>query len=239
MGSLGDVRVVVFDIDDTLYLERDYVLSGFAAVARHVEDVYGCPEFAATCTRLFEQGARGDVFNRGLQELGLPVEPAAVRELVTLYREHTPDIQLLPDSLDLLGQLCGRRELAVISDGPLSSQQRKVHALGLSQWVDDVLLTDAWGRDFWKPHSRAFAAVEARFAVKGSDCVYIADNPHKDFIAPRARGWSTVRVRRPGALHAALEADGAADVECGNLREIPRWSELTRRLHAEVAPETS
>ena len=39
----GDVPLVVFDVDDTLYLERDYVASGFAALESaapgHVEDV--------------------------------------------------------------------------------------------------------------------------------------------------------------------------------------------------------
>ena len=37
---------VVFDIDDTLYLERDYVLSGFAAVGPWARDWLAIPDFA-------------------------------------------------------------------------------------------------------------------------------------------------------------------------------------------------
>ena len=31
-------QTVVFDLDDTLYAERDYVLSGYGAVAEHLSD---------------------------------------------------------------------------------------------------------------------------------------------------------------------------------------------------------
>ena len=59
------IRGIVFDIDDTLYLERDYVRSGFAHVAREVgrtDDEAG--RLHDWLIRAFESGVRGDTFDR-------------------------------------------------------------------------------------------------------------------------------------------------------------------------------
>jgi len=37
-------------------------------------------------------------------------------------------------------------------------------------------------------------------------CIYVADNPAKDFIAPNALGWGTVFIKRPGGIYADREA---------------------------------
>jgi putative hydrolase of the HAD superfamily len=83
------------------------------------------------------------------------------------------------------------------------------------------VLTDRWGRTYWKPHERAFLAIEAALEARGAACVYVGDNPAKDFAAPRRLGWRTVRIRRRGTAHAAIDAPGVADGECGDLDELP------------------
>ena len=35
---------------------------------------------------------------------------------------------------------------------------------------------------------------------------FLADNPAKDFQAPDALGWRTLRIRRPGGLHFQQES---------------------------------
>ena len=64
------MRGVVFDLDDTLYLERDYVRSGFQAVAGIVSREMGhAPgEIFESLCGMFERGVRGDTFDRLLQE---------------------------------------------------------------------------------------------------------------------------------------------------------------------------
>ena len=66
MTALG----VVFDIDDTLYLERDYVRSGFRAVGEHVARSTGVDGFSDLAFALFEQGLRGHIFDETLLRLG-------------------------------------------------------------------------------------------------------------------------------------------------------------------------
>jgi putative hydrolase of the HAD superfamily len=213
------LRVVVLDVDDTLYLERDYVWSGFVAVGVHVERTTGVPGLAAAAWDEFERGARGDVLDRALARLG----PAAVRpidELVAIYREHVPNIAPSPDSIRLLGAVRGvGLRVGVITDGPGIAQRSKLQALDLGLNHDDpaVVVTADLGPGRGKPAPDAFLAVEFATGRKGRELVYIADNPQKDFQAPHALGWRTVRVRRAGGLHEGLNSGNDVSLEVTDL----------------------
>jgi putative hydrolase of the HAD superfamily len=210
-------RVVVFDLDDTLFPEREYVRSGIAAVAAFLER----PDFATVAWELFTGGVRGRLFDETLVRLGLPVEARTIELLVERYRTHRPALRLFPEVDAVLAGLRPRCRLAIVSDGPLAAQERKIEALGLRGRFDPIVLTDRWGRAFWKPHERAFRAVEAATGEHGGACAYVGDNPLKDFVAPRALGWRRVRVRRVDGEHAAVPG-GDADLECGDLAEAAR-----------------
>jgi putative hydrolase of the HAD superfamily len=205
---------VVLDLDDTLFLERDYVRSGFQAVGRWTQRELGLARFAERAWTAFEAGARGDVFDRVLRECGCAPTPALVQRLVELYRGHAPHIALLPD---------GRLPLACVTDGPLPSQRAKAQALGLERWASPLVFTAQWGAGFGKPHPRAFEQVQHTLAVRPDACVYVADNPAKDFAGPRALGWRTVRVRREGGLHAARPSGADVDHEVAELTSLPAW----------------
>ena len=134
--------VVVFDLDDTLYLERDFVRSGFAAVEAWLAVQHGVCDFQAHAWELFLAGRRGDVFDGALPMVGLEPRPALIERLVEIYREHRPTIGLEPAASDLLAALSGRCRLALLTDGYHDTQRRKVAALALEVWCDPVVCTD-------------------------------------------------------------------------------------------------
>ena len=194
---------VVFDIDDTLYPERDYVRSGFRAVGAWAERWLGIGDFSEACRIEFEAGRRSTIFNQVLASSGIEPTPELIAGLVELYRTHEPCIQLASDTSRMFTEISGRYPVAVVSDGPLTSQSRKADALGLRLIASPVLLTEIFGQEFRKPHTRAFHEVAS--LVPARHYVYAADNPAKDFIAPHDLGWTTVRIRRPGGLHYSVE----------------------------------
>jgi putative hydrolase of the HAD superfamily len=212
-----DASCVVFDIDDTLYLERDYVRSGFRAVGEWARARLGIADFAERSWRLFEAGVRGSIFDDVLAESGVQPDRALVRALVDVYRTHEPAIEMLPDAADAVGRLRGHVALAALSDGPLESQRAKARALRVGDWAEVTVFTAELGAGFGKPDPRAFELVECRVACGPSGCVYVADNPAKDFAGPRGRGWRTVRVRREGALHAGIDSGSDVDLEVADL----------------------
>ena len=202
----------VFDIDDTLYLERDYVRSGFDAVGEHLCKERRTRDFSKVAWALFEAGIRGNTFDLALKSLGLPHSPADIDRLIRVYREHAPNIEMLPDARTAVEQAQAQGPLAFITDGPLVSQTAKAKALGLHVLDALLIYTAEYGEGFGKPNPRAFVAVEERFG-SAYKYVYYADNPAKDFITPRKRQWMTVRMRRPGGLHAAIPSDYDVDLE--------------------------
>lgn len=214
------VSVVVFDIDDTLYLEREYVHSGFRAVERSIEEGLGVRGFAAVCSELFESGSRGQVFDLALARLGVQADRELVMGLRDVYRSHDPDIRLEPDTTSTLARLHPRLALSAISDGPLLSQRAKVQALELNRWLSPILLTEEMGSEYHKPSSLAFEMVQKRFGVEKAALAYVADNPAKDFKGPAGLGWRTVRVQRSGGLHASEPSGDDIQVEIADLAEL-------------------
>lgn len=207
----------VLDLDDTLFFERDYVRSGFEEIDRWLKDNRSVTGFFERAWDLFSSGVRGNIFDLVLQDLNL-FDKELVDHFVHLYRIHAPKISLLPQALDFL-QRHNREDLAVITDGYPSSQWAKIRALDIERFVSKIIVTDDWGKEFRKPHPRAF------FSVQGNrppgECVYLGDNPQKDFKAPTQLGWaSSIRVRYRESLHYRIDTPDSC-IEVASLAEVP------------------
>ncbi|MDD2497430.1 MAG: HAD family hydrolase [Desulfitobacteriaceae bacterium] len=189
------IKIAVFDLDDTLYPEARFVRSGFAAVDRWVLANLGQEGFYDTAIKLFDEGKRGDIFNQAAKHLNLGSSKLLIEKLVGVYREHLPSIQLYDDAKWILENLKGVK-LALITDGYLDVQKKKVQALGLEKFFELIIFSDQYGRECWKPSLVPFQKVMEYFRCTGEDCVYIGDNPEKDFAAPNVLGWDTVQVKR-------------------------------------------
>lgn len=220
------IRGVVFDLDDTLYLETEYVRSGFWHIAAHLGNLgrFGRDQLFNCLWEWFQAGVRGDIFNRLLALDPILAQQMTVEKLVTEYRSHAPSIRLQPHVVALLQMLRARGyRVGVLSDGPLASQQAKVVALGLDAQCDLVVLTDQWGQPFWKPHPRGYKHFQRQWGLPPNELLYVGDNPLKDFVTPRGMGWFTVRLHTPGQLSYGVAPPSplhAAAVEISNLEEL-------------------
>ena len=195
-------RAIVFDLDDTLYPERQFAFSGYRAVAGAFADrLRASFDLVAYMRELFDSPDRGRVFNVVVDRAGADNAESLVAEMIATFRSHKPQISLHSDADAALTRLRDRCRLGLISDGPLEMQGNKVDALDLRPRLDEIILTDTWGREFWKPHPRAFEEMSQRLDVAPQACTYVADNPAKDFVAPNALGWRTVFVKRPDGVY--------------------------------------
>ncbi len=204
--------LLIFDMDDTLYPEADFVRSGHRAAAAAAWNDLGV-DLEPELRRRFAAGQRGDLFTASLRKLGVDFPPGYVEEvLVPAYREHRPDIRPFLDAA-VLGELRQRGHLiALLSDGWAAVQRLKFEALGLAPFFDAVVFTDELGgRAAWKPSPAGFEELLRIFELPAQKAVYIADNPHKDFIAPRQLGMASLRLIRPGGEHAKVIAPRRAD----------------------------
>jgi putative hydrolase of the HAD superfamily len=194
-------NVIVFDLDDTLCLERDFALSGFRAAAVWFQKEMGIEGLEKICLARFNSGQRTKIFNDAVGQLDVTADRKIVERLVDVYRKHSPDISLTEDSARYFDNAPGNRRHALITDGQSSTQMAKVRSLGLDRLLDCIIYTGDWGPEYWKPHPRSFETIERQFGLNGHSLVYIADNPVKDFVTPKARGWWTIQIVRPERVH--------------------------------------
>ena len=193
------IPALIFDLDDTLYPERQFIRSGYHAVATEVTRRFGLSRRAALATlmRALRHGNRGQAFQTLCREHDLPL--TIVAELVETIRTHAPGLSLPPASAEALAAARARGwRLGVLTNGIPAVQARKAEALGLDALVDTIVYAHGCGTGLGKPAGEAFETVLARLGSLPSDGVFVGDDPLCDIAGARLAGLRTVQVRRRG-----------------------------------------
>ena len=175
---------IVFDLDDTLYKERDYVYSGFRYLTTKVAN--GEEKIFHSMCNEFDRG--GDAFGKLNALINNPVPK---EKLLELYRNHMPDISLPFESkrvLDILKE--NDIKIGLITDGRSISQRNKINKLGLTNYFvnENIIISEEFG--FSKPDIEPYKYFMGRYP--DSNFIYIGDNTQKDFIAPKLLGWLSI-----------------------------------------------
>lgn len=187
------MAAILFDLDDTLYKERHFVVSAYRAVASYMSSITGAdpevlfPIIAKNRPRGFEAALEAQ---RGMPD----VDTISIDKLVQVYRSHTPDIHLDPEVANTLATLKARgHRLGIITDGTVLTQGIKIEALGLLDYVepDAIWISERTGGD--KTTTLPWIAAEKYFGT--APLTYVGDNLSKDFRYPNLRGWRTVMLR--------------------------------------------
>lgn len=182
---------VIFDLDDTLYSEKDYVRSGYRKIAEHLEK----PELTDQMWAVFECG--GKAIDEVLTANGLE---AHKDEALHIYRFQKPDIQPYPGVEQMIARIRETKKVGIITDGRPEGQWAKIRALGIQ--VDEIIVTDELGGiEFRKPNSTAFCLMQDRLSLPFEKMVYIGDNIKKDFIAPESLGMRAIWFRNADGLY--------------------------------------
>jgi putative hydrolase of the HAD superfamily len=223
-ADFKDIKIIVFDLDDTLYPERQFVKSGFHAVSVWLKGSgITQKELFPEMWRLFCEDARGTVFNNVLEGAGIEPAENVIKKLVDVYRAHKPTVSLYPDAEFVLNHFQGKKRLGMLTDGYLKAQENKVKALGIEGFFDIILFTDKMGRKFWKPNTAGYEKIMDSFGLSGNECLYIADNPKKDFYGALSLGWKTVQIKRADGIYrdeASTDTDCQADITVGDLYQL-------------------
>lgn len=209
--ALHNVRAVLFDLDDTLYPEAEYVRSGFRAVSEAFRTLEMSADQLLSLIQHYHRIDRAHVFDlvaasliaggyrsrfRGAGELAA--------QMIACYRNHEPRIRLHADAAKCLAALRTLPvRVGIVTDGIWEVQERKVRALDLHSIVDLIVYTDklAPERRHWKPSPAGFAVAAEHLGVPVYACCYVGDNPAKDFAGPASLGMVTVWVRRPDGVY--------------------------------------
>lgn len=191
----GKIKGVIFDLDDTLYSEKEYVKSGFHAIGSYLGNT---EKIANELWGYFETGKPAidcllSKWNRmDMKEL-----------LLKVYRSHIPEISLYDGVSE--GIQCLRDagiKVGIITDGRPEGQRNKIQALGLESLVDDIIITDELGGiQFRKPCDISFRIIQNKWKIAFDNLLYVGDNPQKDFLAPRSLAMQVAYFKNVDGLH--------------------------------------
>ncbi|WP_031428388.1 HAD family hydrolase [Flavimarina sp. Hel_I_48] len=181
ISNINSDHTFVFDLDDTLYKEIDYLKSAYTEIARNVSG----QQWQATYAKMFAlYREKKNVFDFITSQFDVEID-----ELLQLYRQHKPKIVLSDEVKGLLNSIKEKgAHIAVLTDGRSIGQRNKIEALGLEEWIEKAFISEELGSE--KPSEKNFIAVEEYF--NSTKYYYIGDNLKKDFITPNKRGWNTI-----------------------------------------------
>jgi putative hydrolase of the HAD superfamily len=216
------IKALIFDLDDTLYYEKEYVLGAFKEVSHYLGNKYGKnkEKLYFRMEEILDELGRGKIFNIVCEENCFKED---IHNLVNLYRNSKPQLELYEDSKEFLTWARENRyRLGIITDGCSDVQWNKIKSLNIETLVDKIIVTDDLGREFWKPHKKSYLNMINYFNIKENECMYIGDNPNKDFIGARKLGFKTARIIREKGDHIKtfLDEEYEADFSIVNFLDL-------------------
>ena len=218
------IKAVLFDLDDTLYIEGDFFRSGFSVVGSELEArrVGRGDEIAAMLAAIHFREAREGVFQKAAARIPFPEE--WIPQLVTVFRSHQPRIRLAPDVPPVLRSLRTKYSVGCVTDGWAEVQRRKIAALGIMEFLDALVVADELGRSFWKPNPAPIHRCCEMLGVSFPEVIFVGDNPERDMKGARNAGIRSIRVRRKDSYFYSIDSapPDVADYEVSNLTEVER-----------------
>ncbi|GAA3874976.1 hypothetical protein GCM10022381_17100 [Leifsonia kafniensis] len=219
-------RVVLFDLDDTLFAHRNAVAEGILRHMQMAGGVFGTAEPAAAITlwnsleeehyhsylagRLDFQGQRRARARDFAAAHGVELDEADAGAWFDAYFVHYQESwNLHEDALPCLDALeqAGVR-LGLITNGDLAFQRRKLQATGLESRFEQVVASGSVG--VAKPDPAIFILACELFGVAPASAVYVGDRLRTDAIGAASAGLTGVWLDRHGASEATLASAEAS-----------------------------
>jgi putative hydrolase of the HAD superfamily len=235
-------RVVLFDLDDTLFAHRAAVEAGILAYAATLGRPYGALEAEEVVTLwhdLEEEHYHSYLAGRldFEQQRQARARDFAARHGVTLgdeeasawfadYFEHYVAAWALHEDalpcLDALEATIPGVRFGLITNGDLAFQRRKVEAVGLDARIEHLVASGEVG--VVKPEAGIFHHACALFGVEPSEAAYVGDRLRTDAIGAARAGllgvWLNRRAATP-SLEDEAEAAAIGVVSIGSLDALP------------------
>ncbi len=204
--------VVILDLDDTLYPEVDFVRSGYQAVAESLfrRDGINPDETLRVMMDAFKSG--NNPFDSLLEAFpGISYPDSLIPMCVSIYRFHTPKLELPRSSLDFLLALQRRGiRMALVTDGRAVTQMAKIRALGIEEFFSphDILISEEQG--IGKTDIHPWRTIAGHYP-EASRFFIIGDNPAKDFFYPNMLGFTTICLSDKGTnIHSQTSSPSEA-----------------------------
>lgn len=222
---MNRIRAIVFDLDDTLYRELDFVEGGFREVSRYLSGISheSAEKIYKMILDIYSVHGRDNTLGRVLHQLSLEKD-CEVETLVDIYRRHSPKLVLFDDAKEILVWLKEMNFiLGMITDGCDFVQKSKVSALKIEDFFSSIIYTHEFGVQYYKPNPFAYIKMAKNLNCLLDNMVYVGDNPNKDFITAKKLGIQTIRIIRGPFASVAVDKEYDAHVCIDCFSSFKKW----------------
>lgn len=183
------VKGVLFDLDGTL-LDRDTSLLSFVRDQYdRITDLHGIDK-ELYVTRFVQLDQRGyvwkdKVYQQLIQEFNLSLSwQELLEDYINGFGRHCIGFPHLYEMLQALKSL--KIKLGMITNGYGTFQLNNIHALGIHEYFDVILISEVEG--LRKPDPAIFERALTRLGLAPHEVVFVGDHPVHDVAASRAVG---------------------------------------------------
>ena len=178
------IKVVGFDLDNTLYNQELFEFEVFEKIAKQVEVDYriSSEKYLEALKKLYIKGDKENVFGKALKSLNVSQqnnwENYIKSTLVPIYRNFLPTkLELFQNSLNYLNFFYKNGyKLALITNGREYTQNIKIDLLNIRNYFDIILISDEYAISKRKPSTFMFSQILVKFDIKSDEMIYIGDD---------------------------------------------------------------
>jgi len=211
------IKVIAFDLDDTLISKRKYDYECLESVATYVstKSDLNFKEVYFSLLKEYDELNRSHTVDTVLKKYGIFSEEL-LKEAIKVYRNTKARGCLYNDTIRTLekARKIGLLTL-LITDGKIKPQDKKIQNVGIKKYFSKVIFTYSFGEKRKKPDKTSFEQILTELTINGNEMIYVGDNPYRDFIEVKKLGIHTIRIKRADAQFrfAELPREYEADQE--------------------------
>jgi putative hydrolase of the HAD superfamily len=179
---------VVFDLDDTLFKEIDFVNSAYNFIGNYINLRYSVEINDIILFVLKNKNL--SLYDEIISKTNINSSEFSLETYLNLYRFHFPNIKLSLQTKEILELIRSMDyEISVITDGRSVTQRNKIKALGIDSFFKKIIISEETGFTKLSPHN--YKLIED-VNNDNFQLIYVGDNVFKDFLYPNRNGWETV-----------------------------------------------
>jgi HAD superfamily hydrolase (TIGR01549 family) len=211
---LPEVRVIFFDLDDTLCGYWNAARKGLrAAVAECLQSEFQQEQFLRQWAESFRSFVetlpqthwyadylrngditRTELMRRVLEQMEIYDEVLARRLSTTYHVERQAALELFPEVPEMLASLRALYPLALITNGPADIQREEITKLELQAMFEAFFIEGEMG--YGKPDPRVLPRALEAFGAQPHEALFIGNSYRHDIAPAIEHGMKTVWVRR-------------------------------------------
>ncbi|GLX71536.1 HAD family hydrolase [Paenibacillus glycanilyticus] len=212
---MRNLTAVIFDLDQTL-LDKDCSLVRFAD---HQYDSFQLKIFGIDKAEFIHQFTLMNHVVRPKEEVYkelielFQIDPSLITGMLEdLNRNFARYAVGYPGLIEMLEELkASSFQLGMITNGRVFYQRNKIQSLGIENFFDEIIISEAVG--LRKPDPAIFQLALTKLGVAASQSVFVGDNLKADIIPAKELGMATIWKQKN-------TSNEAADIVCDDLRDM-------------------